>query len=217
MLNEAIALPATIASAQQCSGVEIIVVDGGSADDTVAIATKAGVRVLATGGGRAAQMNAGAAIAQGEVLLFLHGDTLLPSGYDDLIGAALAEPDTVGGAFDLAIAGQGLGLALVAWGVRWRSRWLGLPYGDQALFVRGAVFRQLGGFPVLPIMEDFVFVQALKRRGKLAIAPGTVITSNRRWQKLGILRTTAINQVMLLGYSVGISPQRLARWYRRWK
>lgn len=217
VLNEAIALPATLASVQQCPAVEIIVVDGGSTDATVAIATAAGVRVLHSSDGRAAQMNAGAAIAQGEILLFLHGDTLLPPDYAPLIQAALASPAVVGGAFKLAIAGKTPSLALVAWGVNRRSQWLGLPYGDQGLFVRAAVFRQMEGFPALPIMEDFVFVQSLKRQGQIAIAPAAVLTSNRRWQKLGVLQTTLINQIMIMGYYLGVPPQRLAQWYRRRK
>jgi rSAM/selenodomain-associated transferase 2 len=160
-------------------------------------------------------MNLGAAAAKGEILLFLHADTYLPANYLEIVQETLAKPKTVAGAFELAIAGQQELLRLIEAAVNWRSRFLSLPYGDQALFLKASIFRQLGGFANLPIMEDFELVRRLQQRGKIRIAPAKVITSNRRWQTRGILKTTAINQLIILGYYLGISPATLARWYGR--
>ncbi len=199
----------------QGENLEIIVADGGSTDGTVGLATEQQVRVLAVEGGRAHQMNRGAATARGEILLFLHADTLLPPEFDRHIRRTLSQPGVVAGAFALAIDAPDWGLRWVEWGVQLRSRWLQLPYGDQGLFMGVEVFRQLGGFPPIPIMEDFELVRRLRRQGRVAIAPAQVLTSGRRWQTLGILRTTLVNQVMILAYGLGVNPHRLAEWYRR--
>lgn len=214
-LNEAAHLPRTLGALAGAGGVEVIVVDGGSQDGSLAIAQAAGATTLVAGGGRGAQMNQGAVQARGELLLFLHGDTLVPAGFEHWIRHCLDQPGVVAGAFDLAIDGPGWGLRWVEWGVKQRSRWLQLPYGDQGLFLRASDFRSLGGFPPLPIMEDFALVQQLRRRGRIARVPLAVLTSARRWQRLGVGRTTLINQIMVLGYSLGIPPRRLARWYGR--
>lgn len=214
-LNEAIHLPRTLAALAGAVEVEVIVVDGGSRDDSLALALAAGATTLVTGGGRGAQMNQGAAQARGELLLFLHGDTLVSPGFEYWIRHCLGQPGVVAGAFDLAIDGPGWGLRWVEWGVKQRSRWLQLPYGDQGLFLRADRFRCLGGFPALPIMEDVALVQQLRQRGRIARVPLSVLTSARRWQRLGVIRTTLINQIMVLGYSLGIPPSRLARWYGR--
>lgn len=213
-LNEEPYLGRTLQALQQGAGVQVIVVDGGSADDTVRQAESAGVRVMAAAGGRASQLNAGAQAAQGEILFFLHADTLAPPGFDRAMRAALQDPRVAAGAFRLGIRGASPGLRLVEHLANWRSRWLGLPYGDQGLFVRADLFREMGGFPELPIMEDYVMVRRLGRRGRLVILPLAVATSGRRWQSLGIWRTTLINQMMILGYSLGVDPAVLARWYR---
>jgi uncharacterized protein len=194
--------------ASQDVPIELIVVDGGSQDDTVAI-------VLTCRNGRAAQMNRGAEIATGQVLLFLHADTRLPECWLTEVQRTLSRSGVVAGAFELRIDGQEPGLRLVEWGVKWRSRLLQLPYGDQALFLRSETFQQLGGFPELPIMEDFVLVRRLQSLGKIAIVSQPVITSARRWQKLGIFKTTLINQLVIAAYFLGISPDRIARWYRQ--
>jgi rSAM/selenodomain-associated transferase 2 len=226
VLNEAANLVETLQAIQAVlpveAPIEIIVVDGGSQDATVELARSElarsrSVQVISSPPGRAKQMNAGAAIAQGEVLLFVHGDTRLPKGYNCWVEALLAQPGVIAGAFELAIDGSEPGLRWVEWGVNWRSRLCQLPYGDQALFLTAQTFHELGGFPELPIMEDFVFIQKLKGMGKVAIAPTPVVTSSRRWQKLGILQTTAINQIILLSYFLGVAPAQLAQWYRRLK
>lgn len=214
-LNEAENLGVTLTKLQKCKGVEIIVVDGGSSDGTVELAKGFSVRLLVTATGRANQVNAGALAATGNVLLILHADTRLPEGFDQHVLELLATPGTVGGAFKLAIEGPGIGLRLIERLANFRSRFMQLPYGDQAIFLKTNLFRSLGGFPDMPIMEDFVLMQRLKREGRIAIASVVAITSARRWQKLGVLKTTLINQAVLLAYLLGSDPTRLARWYRR--
>ncbi|QQE65185.1 glycosyl transferase [Leptolyngbya sp. BL0902] len=196
------------------SALEVIVADGGSTDDTCAIAQARGAQVVVAAGGRGAQLNRGASIAQGDILLFLHADTRLPPNAAALVRQTLGQPGVVAGAFDLAIDGPGWGLRWVEWGVRWRSRWLRLPYGDQAIFLTAEQFHRLGGFASLPIMEDFDLVQRLNRQGRVAIVPVPVVTSSRRWQRLGVGRTTLANQGMVIGYLLGWDITKLAHWYR---
>jgi len=216
VLNEAATLATTVQRVQMAEAVEVIVVDGGSGDETLAIAKSLNIKAIALPqGGRARQMNTGAKQATGDILLFLHADTRVPLNYPTAIRETLARAGAIAGAFELAIDGREWGLRWVERAVRVRSRLLGMPYGDQALFLPRRTFWDLGGFPDLPIMEDFELVRRLRRRGQIAIAPFPVLTSARRWQKLGILKTTAVNQIIILGYLLGISPTTLARWYRR--
>ncbi|NJN85445.1 MAG: DUF2064 domain-containing protein [Leptolyngbyaceae cyanobacterium SL_7_1] len=213
-LNEVAVIQDTIASVQAAGTSEIIVVDGGSQDETKAIAQSLGVKVIACRAGRARQMNAGASAAKGSILLFLHADTRLPHGFERLVQETLRQPDVVAGAFELAIQGDRPELRWVEWGVKWRSGYLQLPYGDQALFLRATTFAKLGGFPDLAIMEDFELVRRLKTQGRIAIAPASVLTSGRRWQRLGIVRTTLINQLVIAAYCLGIPSAQIAQWYR---
>ena len=214
VLNEVGAIARTISAAKNAENIEIIVVDGGSQDGTVETVESLGVRVLQTGPGRALQMNSGAQAATGEILLFLHGDTILPPEFDKSVRFALTRANVVAGAFELKIEASTRGLRMLERMVNWRSRYLQMPYGDQAIFLTNKTFWQGGGFPEMPIMEDFELIRQLKRRGKIAIVPVAVITSPRRWQKLGLLKTTSINQLVIIAYFLGISPDRLARWYR---
>ena len=214
VLNEAPTISQVISIAQTATNVEIIVADGGSSDRTPEIAKSLGVRVVFTTPGRATQMNAGAAAATGDILLFLHADTHLPEGFDTCVRQALAKPGTVGGAFELKIDAPLPSLRLVEKGVKCRSHFLQMPYGDQAIFLKTATFNQIGGFPNLPVMEDFEFVRRLKKQGHIEILPQPVLTSARRWQQLGVLKTTAINQIVIIAYFLGVSPDRLAIWYK---
>ncbi len=215
VLNEAGVIQQTLERLQENPGVEIIVIDGGSQDKTVALAQQTGAKVLTVKSkGRAAQMNAGAAIAQGSILLFLHADTQLPLDFNYLAVHTLEQPGVIAGAFELAIAGTDKSLRWIEIMVKMRSRLLSLPYGDQAIFLKKQTFKDMGGFADLPIMEDFELVQRLKRQGKIAIAPARVITSGRRWQKLGVWQTTLINQLVIAGYYLGIPADKLSNLYR---
>lgn len=213
-LNEAANLAITLAPLRGIIGVEVVVADGGSLDGTGELAEVAGARVVATPPGRACQQNLGAAETTGEVLLFLHADTILPAGFAEAVRAALARPSVAAGAFRLRIGGEGKGLRLVERLANWRSRWFGMPYGDQGLFMRREIFVAVGGFPEQEIMEDFELVRRLRKRGKIAVLELAVLTSARRWQRLGVARTTLINQLVIMGYFLGVAPARLAGWYR---
>jgi rSAM/selenodomain-associated transferase 2 len=194
---------------------QIIVVDGGSHDRTLEIVKSFPVQVVQTTGGRAVQMNEGAKIATGEILLFLHGDTLLPADFADWVAKIINTPGAIAGAFRLKVNSSQPLLRLIEILVNVRSHFCQLPYGDQAIFLRAETFRKIGGFPLMPIMEDFVLIRQLGKMGKIAIAPVAVITSERRWQKLGICQTTLINQLMIIGYWCGVSPEKLVKWYRK--
>lgn len=213
-LNEAAMLGRTLEHVCRADGIEIIVSDGGSRDATCEIAAKAGAIVLDVSGGRAAQMNAGASAAKGRILLFLHADTLPPAGYADLIRQALDDPSTVAGAFRFQTDGVGAAIRLVEWAAYFRStifRWL---YGDQGLFMERRVFNEAGGFAPLPIMEDFELVRRLRQRGSVVMLRDAAITSARRWEQLGIIRTTVINQIMIAGFLSGFPVHALNRLYR---
>lgn len=214
-LNEAATIATTLTPVLAEPGVEAIVVDGGSRDGTPELAAAVGARVLAATGGRAAQQNAGAAATDAEELLFLHADTRLPAGWAAAVRATLADPGVALGAFALAIDGATPAERLVAAGANWRSRSWGVPYGDQALFLRHSTFERLGGFAVLPIMEDWDLARRARRLGRIAVLDLAVATSPRRWRKLGVARTLWRNQLMLLGWRLGVAPDRLADFYRR--
>jgi rSAM/selenodomain-associated transferase 2 len=217
VLNEATIIKKTLGQLTQYSEIEIIVVDGGSQDETVTIAKSSAniVKVLTViGKGRAGQMNAGANLAQSDILLFLHADTQLPANFIELVSKTLKQKRIIAGAFELAIDSSGIPLRGIEILVKMRSRLLSLPYGDQALFISKQAFIQAGGFADLPIMEDFEFIQRVGKLGRIAIAPAAVTTSGRRWQKLGVWQTTLINQLMIAGYYLGISPAKLSKFYR---
>jgi len=212
-LNEAENIPQTLASLEGARNVEVIVADGGSTDGTVEIARSCSARVVTGPADRAKQMNIGAAAATGDILLFLHADTRLPGGFDSHVRRALARPGVVAGAFALRIDAASASLRIIERVATWRSRYLQMPYGDQAIFLRAETFRQLGGFAPMPIMEDYELIRRLHRRGRIVVLPAPAITSARRWLALGPWRTTLTNQLMVAGYGVGIRPSKLARWY----
>lgn len=193
-------------------GIEVLIADGGSRDRTVEIAEQHGVRVVRTRPGRGRQMNAGAALASGEILLFLHADSGLPKDFAHQVRQIL-DQGASGGAFPLRIESQRRGLRCVEWGANLRSRLRQLPYGDQGLFLQASLFHEMGGFPPMPLMEDFEFCRRLRRYGTIRLASSAITTSPRRWHRLGIVRTTLINQLCIAGYLLGIKPERLAKWY----
>lgn len=198
-------------------GAEVIVTDGGSADETVHLARRHGARVVSGDRGRARQMNRGAETSSGDVLLFLHADCILGPDAMDAIGAALENPNVVGGSFQMAIRDAGWALRVVAATANARARWLRTPYGDQAIFVRRRDFEALGGFPEIPFMEDVAFVRLLKRRGELACVKATVTTGARHWQRLGPAATTMLNWMVVTLYLLGVPAETLEPHYRRWR
>ncbi len=218
VLNESANLQRTINSTQPSDNIEVIVVDGGSSDDTRQVAAVPGVRVITSPVGRSQQLNLGAAVATGDILLFLHGDSRLPLGFDQLIRQVMsAKQPPIAGAFRLGIDAPQVLLRWVERGANWRSQVCQMPYGDQGIFLTAKVFQEIGGFLDLPIMEDFELIKRLRRQGKILIVPQPVMTSARRWLQKGILKTTLINQLMVVGYLGGVSPAQLVKLYRRQK
>ncbi len=214
-LNEQGHVAGAIRSAQGDARARVVVVDGGSEDQTRRIAARLGAEVRVCERGRAAQMNHGAALAgDDDLLLFLHADTRLPAGYGETVRRCLASAGVACGAFRLRIDGPERVLRLIERGANGRSRWLGMPYGDQALFMSAEAFRRVGGFPAMPVMEDFELVRRLRGRGRVVLADQTVDTSARRWRKTGPWRLTLVHQLMAMGYLVGVSPERIATWRR---
>jgi rSAM/selenodomain-associated transferase 2 len=212
-LNEERGVLPVIAACRVPGVEEIILVDGGSSDATREVAAQTGATVVLSERGRGRQLNRGADQAKGDILLFLHADTLLPVGFAEVVPRLLRLPATAAGAFSLRIAGGGSSLRLIEAGVNLRSRLLGLPYGDQALFMNRHVFVQVGGFPDIPILEDLVMVLRLGREGKIRIARKAVRTSARRWEATGPWRMTLVNQAAVCAYLAGVPPERIARWY----
>jgi len=213
-LNEAASLEQTLTPIMHLDGVEVIVADCGSVDATVEIARRLGANVVFSSPGRGRQMNAGAALASGDVLLFLHADSSLPVDFAMHVRAALNN-GAVAGAFRLTIAGKQRTLRFIEWAISIRSRCLQMPYGDQAIFVASKIFYRVDGFPNWPLMEDVELCRRLRKHGRIRLATASVITSSRRWMKLGIVKTTLVNQCCIAGYILGLSPERLARWYNR--
>ena len=191
---------------------ELLIVDGGSVDQTVAIAQRFG-RVIHAARGRAVQMNAGAAAAAGEVLIFLHADTLLPPDAFSAIEQALTSLGVVGGAFRLCFNCHQPAYRLVSFITNLRSRFRGIYTGDQAYFVRASSFKAVGGFPNIALMEDLEIIKCLRKIGKVVLLPQYVTTSARRHQKVGLLRSVLFMWYMRTLYKFGASPERLQRKY----
>jgi rSAM/selenodomain-associated transferase 2 len=214
-LNEAAEIGATLAACRgACSDdAEIIVVDGGSSDETVDIAGQTADLVLSAPRGRAMQMNAGARRASGEVLLFLHADSRLPANAVSLVLDELARSGKHWGRFDVTISGKHPFLPVIGALMNARSRLTRIATGDQALFVRRTLFAKVGGFPELPLMEDIALSTQLAKMSKPLCLRQRVTTSGRRWEEHGVLRTVVLMWRLRLAYSLGVSPFELARLY----
>lgn len=215
VLNEAHGVEATLhaLAALRQRGVEVVVVDGGSTDDTPRLAQPHASAVLTAPRGRARQMNAGAAQAQGEVLLFLHADTQLPADADRLVLNAVAS-GAMWGRFDVRITGTAWMLRVVAALMNARSRWSGIATGDQAMFVRRDDFVRLGGFTDQPLMEDIECSKRLRKAQRPACLRAKVTTSGRRWESRGVWRTIFLMWRLRWRYWRGETPERLAQAYR---
>ena len=196
-------------------GVEVIVVDAGSRDATRQCARDAGAEVMTSPPGRARQLAAGASRARGDVIVFLHADTRLPSGFADSIRTALRAPGVVGGAFRFRFDQRTASLRLVEWGAHLRVALLGLPYGDQALFVRRCVLEKIGGVPDAPVMEDLDLVNAMRRQGRLARLQDPATTSARRYLAYGVARTALRHTLAALAWGVGWDRAHIAAWLGR--
>ncbi len=196
--------------------VEIIVVDGSPLAETVSAIKCENVKKVISSPGRGTQMNAGVEVASGEVLVFLHADTLLPPSAFSLISRLLEDPFVCGGAFDISIDDGRKVFRLIERTANLRSRLSCIPYGDQAIFVRSCVFSSIGGYCNIPIFEDVDLMRRIKAAGlELGFIDSPVVTSARRWQREGVLRTTFRNWLILAGYFAGFSPCFLERFYRR--
>jgi len=210
--NEQDSIAAAIEHVRDSGVREVIVVDGGSGDETCRHARAAGAMVFESAPGRGTQQNLGAAEAAGDVLLFLHADTRLPSDFLEQIDGVLSREGVSAGAFRLGVDGHGRGLRWVENMANWRSLYCQLPYGDQAIFMKAETFRRAGGFAEIPLMEDFDLMRRLRKLGRIELADATVRTSARRWRQLGVLRATWSNQICILAYLFGVSPHRIAAW-----
>ncbi|HSQ52777.1 MAG TPA: TIGR04283 family arsenosugar biosynthesis glycosyltransferase [Nitrospiraceae bacterium] len=222
-LNEERTIAATLAHTASLGFAELIVVDGGSTDETPALlesyrlktqsSALSPVHWVTASPGRARQMNEGAKASHGEILLFLHADTQLPRDANTVINRALADRRMVGGRFDVRFDRPSMWGTIISKTMNWRSRLSGLAIGDQALFVRRPIFEQMGGFADMPLMEDIEFSGRLKQAGATAALTATVTTSFRRWEQHGPLRTILLMWTLRFLYWIGISPSHLVKWY----
>jgi len=214
-LNEAGVIVDTLKALEplRARGSEVIVVDGGSTDDTVERARRLADLVLAAQRGRALQMNAGAARAQGTILLFLHADSVPPPGADALVVDGLTRTRRNWGRFDARIAGVHPLLRVVEWTMNHRSRLTGIATGDQGIFVTRTLFSAAGGYPEIPLMEDLALTKRLRRFGAPLCLKHRVTTSARRWESNGVLRTILLMWRLRLAYWLGADPKRLAMRY----
>jgi rSAM/selenodomain-associated transferase 2 len=216
VLNEAAQLPDALDALLplQRHGAEVLIADGGSDDGSVAIAEAAGMRVVRAARGRARQMNAAAALANGDVLVFLHADTRLPEGADTALAQALADGRSCWGRFDVRIGGRHFMLPVISCMMNLRSRLTGIATGDQAMFVTRAAFTGAGGFPDQPLMEDIELSSRLLARSRPACLHACVTTSGRRWESKGVWRTMFLMWRLRWDYWRGVPAHQLAEAYR---
>lgn len=214
-LNEAENIQKTILHARSAGVTDIIVSDGGSDDGTPELAAAAGSQIVSGPAGRGIQMNRGAQRAIGEVLFFVHADTWPNRDCVSQIRQVLSTSSVQGGAFRQHIDADGWRYRWLERGNAWRAAWRGLPYGDQGIFLRRSFFDQLGGFPEVRLMEDLMFMQRFRRHSKPVLLDGPLYVNARRWQKHGVLRQTLRNWSLLTAFYFGVSPDKLAAYYRR--
>jgi rSAM/selenodomain-associated transferase 2 len=212
-LNEAGGIAQTLSRVRQAGECQLIIVDGGSSDGTLDLARSHADMALCSAQGRARQMNAGAEVATGDVVLFLHADTILPHGFPTFLDRALADRQVVGGRFDVRLDAPGRPFRMIETLMNVRSRWTRISTGDQAIFVRRKVFLAIGGYPDIPLMEDIELSRRLKRVGKIACLRARVTTSARHWQRKGIFKTILLMWTLRLGHFCGISPEQLKAFY----
>ena len=217
-LNEADHLPdllADLRGVMALGNVQVIVADGGSAQGPGSLAAATGAHVIVGERGRAVQLNAGARLAEGEVLLFLHADSRIPPGVDLVALTGRCTDATPWGRFDVIIGDGPPLLRLVAWAMNLRSRVTGIATGDQGIFVRREVFEALGGFPNQPLMEDIALCARLRNVARPLCLRARLVTSSRRWQRDGVFRTVLLMWALRLAYWLGVSPHTLVRCYYR--
>jgi len=216
VFNEAATIKQTLDGLQALrrAGHEIIVVDGASDDETLLQARPLADKVLTSQRGRASQMNAGARIAQGDVLWFLHADCLPPPDVDQLILDALSKENAVWGRFDVRLSGSGFQYRIIEFMMNTRSRLTGIATGDQGIFVTHNAFTQVGGFPELPLMEDVAISKRLRGNGRPICLRQKITTSSRRWEEYGTWRTILMMWRLRLAYALGANPEKLARLYQ---
>jgi rSAM/selenodomain-associated transferase 2 len=195
---------------------EIIVVDGDPASSTINAIANSHVIKIASPAGRGRQMNAGAGVAKGEILIFLHADTQLPQNALKYIDKTLQQEEYVAGAFDLEIESDHRYIKVVAAIARFRSRWTQIPYGDQTIFMKKDYFYRIGCFKEIPLMEDVELMQRIKKRGdRICILKRRIKTSDRRWRKTGMICTTFLDILLPILFKCGVSPDTLAKYYWR--
>lgn len=216
ILNESAQLPDLLAHLLECkrAGCEVILVDGGSTDQSPEQAEALGFTVIRSSKGRAIQMNKGAEFASAEILLFLHADTRLPENADLIIQTALMDKTCDWGRFNVKITGQSFMFKVIAWFMNHRSRLSRIVTGDQAIFIRRSTFEQVGGFPVQSLMEDIEFSKRMKQIAKPLALKAKVTTSGRRWEQYGIWRTIRLMWYLRYAYWRGVSAESLLSKYR---
>jgi len=215
VFNEERVLPELIANLQQMGANELIVVDGGSTDSTCRLLDESTLRWIRSDSGRAVQMNAGVQECKSNIFLFIHSDTTIVSSHILAIKQAMQDESVVGGRFDVRLSGDGFALCVIGWFINMRSRLSGISTGDQCQFVRRSVFERMGGFPEQALMEDIEFSRRLKRYGRIACLRQKVVTSSRRWEKYGVMRTVWLMWKLRFLYWRGASPAKLAQMYRQ--
>ena len=201
-----------------CEDYEVIVVDGDTEGGTINVIKHKGVKSIISAKGRARQMNAGAAIAGGDILLFLHADTRLPHNALQEISSVMEQGQYAAGAFDLGIDSSSLAIKIITHIASRRSRLTRIPYGEQAIFIRRDYFHKIGCYKDMPLMEDVELMQRIKKMGdSICILPERVSTSARRWEQEGVLYCSSRNIIISSLYYMGVSPDKLVRYYRRRK